>query len=226
MLEVIFKIVVTAVIASVAFGGIYAVWTKPIDIIGTLSKPFSFISFQKRPKLDVEVKQVTGAQFRGMPCLLFYVLRFVNTSGENITVKEIVLRVKGREDIDSTVITTGQVENPKGEKTESIIVQIGSPPRNANMVLVGWKNFRPILNEYRTLSPGAVLAGSAAYVIDRMTMDQFKQLKAVELVAIDFAGNEAAKQIDIAPEWLSQAENASVAEREFLSKGGQEIIWK
>ena len=27
-----------------------------------------------------------GAQFRGMPCLLFYVLRFVNTSGENVTV--------------------------------------------------------------------------------------------------------------------------------------------
>jgi len=31
-------------------------------------------------------KQVMGAQFRGMPCLLFYVLRFVNTSGENVTV--------------------------------------------------------------------------------------------------------------------------------------------
>jgi hypothetical protein len=59
-----------------------------------------------------------------------------------------------------------------------------------------------------------------------MTMDQFKKLKTVELVAIDFAGNEATKQIDIAPEWLSQAESASVAEREFLSKGEQEIIWK
>jgi hypothetical protein len=146
MLEVIFKIVVTAVIASVAFGGIYAVWTRSIDVAGTLAKPFSFISFEKKkPKLDVDVKQVMGAQFRGMPCLLFYVLRFVNTSDENVTVKEIVLRVKGRQDVDSTVLTTGQVETPKGEKTESIIVQIGSPPRVANMVLIGWKNFSAYL---------------------------------------------------------------------------------
>jgi hypothetical protein len=103
MLDIIFRIGLTVLIASVAFGGIYAVWTKPIDIIGTLSKPFSFISFQKKPKLDIEFKQIMGAQFRGMPCLLFYVLRFVNSSGENVTVKEIVLRIKGREDVDSTV---------------------------------------------------------------------------------------------------------------------------
>jgi hypothetical protein len=185
-------------------GGIYAVWTKPIDVIGTLSKPFSFVSFEKKAKLEVDFKQVMGAKFRGSPCLLFYVLRFVNTSGENVTVKEIVLRLKGRQDIDSTVLTTGQVETPKSEKTESIMVQLGSPPR-ANIVLIGWKDFRPILGEYKTLSRGSVLAGSAAFVIDGMTIDQFKQIKTVELVAIDFAGNEAAKQIDIAPQWLAQA---------------------
>jgi hypothetical protein len=93
------------------------------------------------------------------------------------------------------------------------------------MVLIGWKNFRPILGEYKTLSPGAVLAGSAAFVIDGMTIDQFKQLKTVEVVAIDFAGNEATKQIDITPEWLAQAGSASVAEREFLERG-QGPIWK
>ena len=224
MWEIIFKIASTAVIASVAFGGIYAVWTKPIDIIGTLSKPFSFISFKKTSQLDVDFKQVVGARFRGMPCLLFYVLRFVNTSGENVTVKEIVLRVKGRQDVDSTVLTTGQAETPKGEKIESILVQIGNPPF-ANIILNGWKNFRPVLGEYKTLSPGAVLAGSAAFVIDGMTIDQFKQLKTVEVVAIDFAGNEATKEIEIAPEWLAQAQTASVAEREFLARG-QEIIWK
>jgi len=38
-----------------------------------------------------------------------------------------------------------------------------------------------------------------------MTIDQFKQIKTLELVAIDFAGNEATKQIDIAPQWLAQA---------------------
>ena len=58
-----------------------------------------------------------------------------------------------------------------------------------------------------------------------MTIDQFKQIKTVELVAIDFAGNEATKQIDIAPEWLAQAGTTSVADREFLDKG-QGIVWK
>jgi len=106
------------------------------------SKPFSFVSFEKKAKLDVDFKQVMGAQFRGSPCLLFYVLRFVNTSGENVTLKEIVLRLKGRQDIDSTVLTTGQVETPKGERTESMMVQLGSPHR-ANIALIGWKIFGP-----------------------------------------------------------------------------------
>jgi hypothetical protein len=214
-LEIIFRVALTAVIAAIAFGGIYTVWTRPIDIVGTLSKPLSFLwSEKKTATLDVDVKQVVGAQFRGVP-------------GENVTVKKIVLRVKGRrEDIDSTVLITGQVETPKGE-IDSIIVQVANPGKVANIILMNWKNLRPILSELKMLSPGAVLAGSAVFVIDGMTLDQFKRLEMVELVAIDFAGNEATKQIDIAPDWVTRAAISSVADREFLSKGYQEpITWK
>lgn len=227
-MEIIFRVALTAVIAAIAFGGIYTVWTRPIDIVGTLSKPLSFLwSEKKTATLDVDVKQVVGAQFRGVPCLLFYDLHFANTSGENVTVKKIVLRVKGRrEDIDSTVLITGQVETPKGE-IDSIIVQVANPGKVANIILMNWKNLRPILSELKMLSPGAVLAGSAVFVIDGMTLDQFKRLEMVELVAIDFAGNEATKQIDIAPDWVTRAAISSVADREFLSKGYQEpITWK
>jgi hypothetical protein len=177
---------------------------------------------EKKTRPNIDVTQVVGTQFRGLPCLLFYAFRFVNTTDKDVTMKEIVLRLKGRHDIDSTVLTTGQVESPKGYRSESIVLQHGSPPKN--IFLSGWKNLRHVLSEHKPLSPGAVLDGSAAYVIDNMTMDQFTQLAAIEIVAVDFAGNETAKRIDVDPEWLKLA-SSSIVEREFL-RTGQEMFWK
>ena len=177
---------------------------------------------EKTTRLDIDVTQVVATQFRGHPCLLFYALRFVNTTDENVTLKEIVLRLKGRHDINSTILVTGQVESPKGYRSKSIVLQFGSPPKN--IFLSGWKNLRPVLGEYKTLSPGAVLTGSAGYVIDNVTMDEFRRLTTIEMVAVDFAGNETTKQIDIDPEWLKLA-NSSVVEREFLRRV-REMIWK
>jgi hypothetical protein len=192
-----------------------------LTAVSAMARGASLLS-DKKTRLDVDVTQVVATQFRGRPCLLFYVLRFVNTTDENVTVKEIVLRLKGRHDVDSTVLVTGQVESPKGYRSESIVLQFKSPPKN--IFLSGWKNLRPVLGEYKALSPGAVLAGSAAYVIDNMTVDQLRQLTTIEMVAVDFAGNETTKQIDLDPEWLKLS-NSSVVEREFL-RTGQEMIWK
>jgi hypothetical protein len=113
------------------------------------------------------------------------------------------------------------VESLKGYRSESIVFQFGSPPKN--IFLSGWKNLRPVLGEYKTLSPGAVLTGGAAYVIDNLTMDQFRQLTTIEMVAVDFTGITT-NQIDIDSEWLKPA-NSSVVERESLRRV-RKMIWK
>jgi len=210
---------IRVVVTSILLGSIYWIWTVRIDVNGTLSKVVPFISLKKEARLDIDVRQIMGAQFRGQPCLLFYVLRFVNTSGENLTLKEIMLRVKGplgKHDVDSTVIPTGHVDF-RGEKWESILVLF--PSKNTQLSLRNWNNLRPILNEYKVLSPGQVQSGSAAFVLDGMTVDEFKQIKAVEIVAKDFAGNEVSKQLELEPELLNQAEESFVVDREFVESG-------
>jgi DNA-binding protein YbaB len=70
-----------------------------------------------------------------------------------------------------------------------------------------------------------ILAGSAAFVLDGVTIEQLRKLKSVELVTVDFSGNEILKQIDIDPQWIKQAEDTVVVDRDFLAVG-QETTWR
>jgi hypothetical protein len=222
-MEVLTKIVLTLIL----LGGIYVVWTRPINVAETLSRPFSFIAFKKQAKLDVDFRQILGTKFANRPCLLFWVLRFVNNSAENVTLKEIRLRFQGplgKHDVESTVLTTGEVQPPNRPASEAIVIRGDNPP-NDQLFIENWKNFRAIIGEYKTLSPGAVLAGSAAFVLDGMTGDQFKKLKTVELIAVDFADNETTTKIDITPEMMQLFDAASAVNRAFVAAGDR-VQWK
>lgn len=220
MLEIAFKSVIT-VGAIVA---LYFFWTSKVDVGKTLLKPFSFITFNKEARLDLDYQQILGAQCNGRPSFVFYTFQFVNSSDDNLTVKQILVRyhtASGERTVDSTVIDPGEVVTPKGN-VESIMIH--SRSRGANIMLMNWKNFRPVLGEFKTLSPGAVLSGSAVFVLDGITLQDLKQLKRFQVVAIDFSGNEVVKDIDVKPEWVAHADDLEVASRAFTAKG-QEITW-
>lgn len=221
-METAIQVVVTCILLA----GICAVWSGSIDVTKTIRKPLEWlVSFKKEMHLDVDFKQILAANMRGQPCLLFYDLHFVNATGENLTVKKIVLRAQkpagGQLEINSTVVTTGEVREAKGTLVELIVVQIGP----ANIVLIGWKNLRLILSHLTTLSPGAVFAGSAVFILEGMSREQVKQMQSVELVAVDYSGNEAIKKIDIDPQWLEQLDTAVVADRSFIDEG-RGPVWR
>ena len=90
-METAIRVVVTCILLA----GICAVWSGSIDVTKTIRKPLEWlVSFKKEMHLDVDFKQILAANMRGQPCLLFYDLHFVNATGENLTVKKIVLRAQ------------------------------------------------------------------------------------------------------------------------------------
>jgi hypothetical protein len=90
---------------------------------------------------------------------------------------------------------------------------------------LNWNNLRHILGDSKTLSPGGVLGGSAAFILDGVTPEQFRQFKSIELVAVDLSGGEIVNQFDFNPHWIAQAEDRVVADRDFLAVA-QEVTWR
>ena len=98
-------------LTCILLAGIYAVWSGPIEVTKTIRRPFEWlVAFKKEASIDVDFKQIMAGTMRGTPCLVFYDLHFVNSTGKNLTVKKIVLRLEkptgGQLEVDSTLVPT------------------------------------------------------------------------------------------------------------------------
>ncbi len=208
---------------------IYYIWNGEIDLEKTLTKPLaSFVSFKKKTDIDIDIKQINFARFKsatnsqsGSYAVMFYNLHFVNTSDASLTLKALRLRVGNGPDIDATGIVTGTVENKKdGPKIASALMR--SPA--GNFVIMGWRDIREVIGEYKILAPGAVLEGSAVFVLDMLTKQDIEKLKSLKVVAIDFSGNKTVKEIEIAPLSIQGMDAREIVSDEFeIDKDGQ---WK
>lgn len=234
MLEIAFKVVLTCVLGFF----IYYVWTIEIDVRRTITKPLtSMLTIRKSAKLEVSAEQMVMGRFRSAGektaskvALVMYQLHLINSSNEALTLREVKLRVttqKGMQEIAPVTLTTGSVKAPKGQLEDAAIMQANNKDGGVSrMILIGWKNLSSILAEYRTLGEGAVLAGSAAFVLDMKDPAEVAQLKSLKLIAIDFSGNEIAIDITIDPKWLEQARKFELVNQSFYSDGEQGFKWR
>jgi hypothetical protein len=148
-----------------------------------------------------------------------YKVVIANTLQQSVTIKEVKLRYRldGKPVIaDSHVLQTGSVA---GSVDPAIIIAIEKP--RTMVVLMGWKNLRPEIGEYRTLQPGAVLAGSALFVLGFQDVKDFTRVKDLEIVILDFSGNETTEKISVDPEWINNMTEmpATVEIRRFRDDG-------
>jgi hypothetical protein len=174
----------------------------------------------KQPSLDINVANVLAVRFfshgntqSGNLALILYDMKFVNSSDENVTLKEILLRYKlnvKERSVDSIVLLTGSVSSPLGQR-DSIIVHSG----RKNIFLMDWKNLRSVIGEHKLLVPGAVLAGSGAFVLDIKEISDLEKLKSFKIVAVDYSDKETVKEIDVQEAWVKNASQTSIQNRSF-----------
>jgi hypothetical protein len=209
------------ILLSIIF--LYVVWTSDIDIRKTLLNPFSSIlKFKKHHTVDISTRQTSPVRLlsssRGKAhsniALLLYDLKIVNTIEENITIKELALRytLNGKTALaEHIALPTASLEAAPG--VPAIIIRY--PARNANLIGMDWKNLRVEIGNYKILQPGGVLAGSACFVFGFEDPNDLAKITNLELVVIDFSGNETTQTIPIGAEWIEMASNQIVERRRF-----------
>ena len=158
--------------------------------------------------------------------LLFYGLRILNSSKENLTVKRVLLHytVDGIEhSTESHVIITGTISAPQRKKNiDAIIVKIGGN----NIVLMDWSNLRTDIGEYKVLSPGEVLSGSALFVLNFDNLDKISKMENVKIIVIDYNGRKTTHPILIEKHWIKAAHDGAIIEnRGFIEGENGEIIF-
>jgi hypothetical protein len=175
----------------------------------------------KQSSLDINVANVLAVRFisegntqSGNVALILYDMKFVNSSDENVTVKKILLRYKlgaKEHSVDSIVLLTGSVASPQGQ-SDSIVVHSGTN----NIVLMNWKNLRLVISEHKLLVPGAVLVGSAAFVLGTKEVGDFEKMKSLKIVAVDYSDRETVKEIEVQEAWVKGAGNMTIQNRSFV----------
>jgi hypothetical protein len=190
----------------------------------TLTAPLSgFLKFKKRYTFDFSNKQTVAARFpgNGNIALVMYAIAIVNTIEESVTIKDVKLRYRldGKPFItDSQVLQTGSVV---GSADPALMLTTGGEPR-VNIILANWKNLRTEIGSYRILQPGAILAGSALFVLGFQDVADFTRIKNLEIVIVDFSGNETVQEIPVNPQWITGM-RVIVETRRFESDGKQGI---
>ena len=231
MAQIVFKILATALVFAVFIAALVYIWTGEIDINQTLLKPVEALlpAKKKRASFDVNYNnsiaarlRMVGNAFNGGPCLIFYELNFVNSTANTITVKSIHLRYQidsATKEVDTLYMATGRIASPRGPQEAILIEDVA---RHANIILVGWKNIKQSILEYEPLVPGAVLGGSAVFLLEAKDPQDFAKMKNFELVARDYAGEEWPVDIETQERWAKDVLSNFLETRSFTSEGTQQ----
>lgn len=189
----------------------------------TTKVPSSPALREKGHKLVIEIENIAAASLasegvavKGKVAILFYNMRIANSFPENITLKQVLIRYTLRDrnfSYESTVLPTGLVYSA-GDKGDVDSIIIRHDP--ANVVIMNWKNIRTQIGEYRLLPPGAVLAGSAAFILDLSDAGELVHIRDMGLVINDYSGNETITDINLTTTVIEQARLQVLENKKFV----------
>ena len=179
----------------------------------------------KPHKVEIDFENTIFARFicpqnknHGNFGLAFYVLKIVNSSKENLTVKDVLIRytLDGTEfSTDSLVLLTGSVYAPSEKNdVDAIIVKHGPD----DIVLMNWNNLKTEIVKQNILSPGGVLSGSAFFVLNFDNAEAINKLENPEIVVVDYRGKETVHPITVEKEWFDRAKHSLIENRSFTIK--------
>ena len=203
------------------------------EITGFASFIVNFIGyligkFKKKHYIDINYKNVIiapvapiGNRSERKLALILYGLKLVNRSKFPLTFKSVLLKrqvAKTKVFYDSYVIQTGTLKDGKS----AIILSNGL----ANICLVGWRNLREQLGNYKAVPPGGVLAGSAVFLIEEEETAESQTIK-WGLIIEDYSNHKTSYLLKYDDEWKrSSNEGFVLVNKRFSQTESGEFIWE
>ena len=219
MFQIIIKIVLTLVLLYL----IILIWTNEIDVKKTVMFHLSsIIKFNKAHKININIDNTSFARCslpgninNGNFGLVLYGFKIINSSEENLTMKEVIVRytLNGKVfSVESSALLTGTLYDPQKKKNiNAIIVKHGAD----RVIHMGWNNITSEIGDNRVLPPGGVLSGSALFVLGFRSIEELSKIKEFKIVIVDYSGNETVHDLAVESRWIDQAKYNWIENRSF-----------
>ena len=154
----------------------------------------------------------------GKAALVVYSLAFVNTGPSSLTLKQVSLayRVGGRmRQAELTDVPVGIVDGVKAVALAN----------SKHQIMIAWTNLRETLSQNVPLQPGAVLNGSAVFLLD-VPISRLRHISDYSLLVRDYSGGRSTHKLTAQDGWYQAHENNFSLMDAPVTKTGEEIHWQ
>jgi hypothetical protein len=187
---------------------------------------FIYTTYIRKPhSIDLEIGNVALVRVAspnknrdGKLALIIYSLAFVNRGPTSLTLKKVALayRFEGQErHAELTDVPIGTVDG-----VEAIALA-----NTKDKIMIAWTNLRGTLSQNIPLQPGAVLSGSAVFLLD-VPISRLRDISDYSLLVRDYSGGRSAHKLTPEDRWYQAHEkNFSLMDAPVM-KTGDQIHWQ
>lgn len=219
----------------ILFYALVLVWTKNVDLLlwtkNTIAKMLPINEESKKGyTLDFSFKNTTIVPIKssnknidGKVAVCFYDSAIVNRNTFSSTIKNIEATVKIGKSWRATNLYDIKIGTLKSG--ENAIVLEGDTLQG-RIFLMKWENIRIRINQRKVLSPGEILTGSAAFILDS-SIEEAKNIKEIRITISDFLDNESIRQVNIDTKTFDAIDKGfKLIDKSFLQKEENILEWK
>jgi hypothetical protein len=154
----------------------------------------------------------------GKLALVIYSLAFVNTGPTSLTFKKVLLayRFEGtKRQAELTDVPTGTVDGVKAIALAN----------TKDKIMIAWTNLRETLSQNIPLQPGAVLNGSAVFLLD-VPISRLRDISDYSLLVRDYSGGRSTHTLTPQARWYQAHEKNFSLMDAPVTKTGDQIHWQ
>lgn len=163
----------------------------------------------KAHRIDINQADVFVAKFIREGNLLsgnfgigFWDIAITNSSPQNLTIKDVRFRYEfGRKKYEADRMYLTTADKGFSKSAISLLKKSGD-----TIVVSGWHNLSAVLETGQVVIPGAVVKGSAFYVLEVRDLKDLVNLGNMMLVVRDFSGGESFHPVTVSPDVMALAD--------------------
>lgn len=154
----------------------------------------------------------------GKLALVIYSLAFVNTGPSSLTLRQVslVYRFGGKKcQAELTDVPVGTVDGVKAVALAN----------SKDKIMIAWTNLRETLSQHIPFQPGAVLNGSAVFLLD-VPISRVRDVSNYSLLIRDYSGGRSTHKLTAQDSWYQAHEKNFSLMDAPVTKTGDHIHWQ